>query len=765
VNHPTLDLSVIFNALPGNHIVLKPDAPIFTILAVSDAFLVVTSRTREELLGKSLFDVFPENPETFNTTGPTVLKHSLQNAIRTKKEDQMPIVRYDLSAADGGYEERYWLSCSRPVTDENSEVLYLIHTTTDVSEQVKAENAQRTLRKIEKTYNLFIQAPVAVSIMSGPDYIIELANPEILRYWGKTEDVVGKSFVEVYPDLKERKIYAVLDEVRTSGKTVHVSEYPSTVFVNEKEEIRYFNIVYKPYYANDSDPVPSGVFILAHDITEQVEARIQVEESEQRVRSLIESIPYPIGVYIGSEMRIQYANQSMIKSYGKGSNVVGRLYAEVLPELAPQVYERLNKVYTTGNAFHIKNEYITLVIDGKPCSYYFNYSFTPLFDTTGQVYGIINTAIDVTDLNMARLEVEESQKALKRFKFMADQARDAFILMRQDGTFAYLNQKALEAWGYTEEEARHIRVPDVDPIYQDDMFSQAFARAQKEIIPQFETLHKRKDGHIYPVEVNMGGLTLGDEPHMFAVARNITERKLAEEALEAKNSELIRINNDMDNFIYTASHDLKAPISNIEGLLQALLRTLPAERLATERTRHITSMMQTSVDRFKKTISSLTEVVKLQKESSIPAVSVNIARVLHEVELDLEPLIQATHTRIISEVSDCTVHFPEKNLRSVIYNLLSNSIKYRTPHRQAEIHIHCDEIPGYNRLTITDNGLGIKEAQLPKLFTMFKRFHDHVEGSGIGLYMVKKMVDNVEGRIEVESKEGEGTTFKVYFPR
>jgi signal transduction histidine kinase len=237
------------------------------------------------------------------------------------------------------------------------------------------------------------------------------------------------------------------------------------------------------------------------------------------------------------------------------------------------------------------------------------------------------------------------------------------------------------------------------------------------------------------------------------------------EDLRAANNQLIRTNTDLDNFIYTASHDLKAPISNIESLLQALLRTLPEESPASDRIGRITSLMQDSVDRFKKTISNLTEIVKLQKENNGEAVSVDLNQVIKEVVLDLEPLIQSSGAVVDIHLQECPgIYLSEKNLRSIVYNLLSNGIKYRSPDRLPRLEVSCKLLPGFHVLTISDNGLGLKAEHLAKLFSMFKRFHDHVEGTGIGLYMVKKMVENAGGYIEVETKEGIGTTFRVYFP-
>lgn len=107
--------------------------------------------------------------------------------------------------------------------------------------------------------------------------------------------------------------------------------------------------------------------------------------------------------------------------------------------------------------------------------------------------------------------------------------------------------------------------------------------------------------------------------------------------------------------------------------------------------------------------------------------------------------------------------FSKANFRSIVYNLLTNAIKYRAPERQAQVEIKFREDGKYNVLEVRDNGLGIKKEHHDKIFAMFKRMHDHVDGTGVGLYIVKRSVENAGGKIEVESEEGKGSVFKVYF--
>jgi PAS domain S-box-containing protein len=240
----------------------------------------------------------------------------------------------------------------------------------------------------------------------------------------------------------------------------------------------------------------------------------------------------------------------------------------------------------------------------------------------------------------------------------------------------------------------------------------------------------------------------------------------AQRLLRDNNEELTRVNVDLDSFIYTASHDLKGPITNIEGLLSALADELPIEARQRPPVNDILVMLTKSVERFQRTIGQLSDVAKLHREHGLPSAPVPLAPVVHDVCLDLAPLVRSTGAQLDLDLADdVTVNFLEKNLRSLVYNLLNNALKYRAPDRPPHVCV-CAHLEGRQvRLTVQDNGLGISQAGQHKLFGLFERLHSHVEGSGIGLFMVKKMVENAGGRILVESELGVGSTFTVLLPR
>lgn len=175
--------------------------------------------------------------------------------------------------------------------------------------------------------------------------------------------------------------------------------------------------------------------------------------------------------------------------------------------------------------------------------------------------------------------------------------------------------------------------------------------------------------------------------------------------------------------------------------------------------------MKSSLKRFAITIKDLTAIVEADKESIDGAhVEVDIFEVVENVKQDLSNLIVASNAKIEVICDDkLSVRFPKKSFKSIIYNLLSNAIKYRSPERAAVALVKMEKIDGKIHLAVTDNGIGIPLDRQDKVFTMFKRFHDHVEGSGLGLYIVKRMVDNANGQIKVNSTLNEGTTFTIIF--
>lgn len=234
------------------------------------------------------------------------------------------------------------------------------------------------------------------------------------------------------------------------------------------------------------------------------------------------------------------------------------------------------------------------------------------------------------------------------------------------------------------------------------------------------------------------------------------------ETIHAQNKELIRTNNDLDNFVYTASHDLKAPVLNIEGLVNALKKAYEASN--THQVNQIIELISLSVVKFKETIEALTEVSKINKNLDEELDVVHINEMLEDISFSIQDSIKASGARIQTDLKCNELYFSRANMRSILLNLLTNAIKYRSPERPPLIKLCCRKEGGKVILEISDNGMGIPEKQLEKVFMMFKRYHSHIEGTGVGLYLVKRIVENNGGSIKVESRVEEGSTFTLVLP-
>jgi PAS domain S-box-containing protein len=349
--------------------------------------------------------------------------------------------------------------------------------------------------------------------------------------------------------------------------------------------------------------------------------------------------------------------------------------------------------------------------------------------------------------------------------YFIDQIKDyAIFATDTKGIITSWNKGCQRIKGYSEEEA----IGQFYGMLHPDEYQQAgFPQQELEIALQqgsfeAEDWRKHKNGSLFWASVTLTPIFSEEGQHIgyTKITGNITKQKemqdkLAErqqEALEQKNNELQKTNLDLDNFIYTASHDLRSPITNIEALVGLLNKRLQQSNCLQEETGEIMQRITASVNRLKHTINDLTEISRLQHDvyGSISEEIVNIQEIYEDIMADVNFSNGIKACFIEADFKVHQLKFPKKNFRSILYNLLSNAIKYQSPERDCIIRIHTSLEEPYVVLEVKDNGLGMSEYQQKQLFTMFKRFHDHVEGAGIGLFMVKRIIENAGGKISVQ---------------
>lgn len=359
INQPaawqTLDLS-LFEATPGLRAVFLPDSPRFTLIAISQDMCRYVGLPREQFIGKGVFDAFPANPADPENTGHKNLLASLNEVVRTCAPHQMQRQRYDVAIDGGDFREIYWQNNSVPLLDAQGGVRCIIHTTQDITEQVKAEKREDDFRGLERVHRLFMETPLVIGIARGKDYILEMANPEALRLWDKGPEIIGKPLLEGIPEAASQNIIPLFDEVIKTGKPFIGKEVPIVTRRKAREEVHYFDMVYQPYYDDDSKH-PSGVFTLSYDVTELVEARKRVEENEEKYRSLFESMDQGFCVLEilldEKEQPVDYrfleANPVFEELTGL-KNSLGKTALELVPDLEPHWFTVYGEVALTGKS-------------------------------------------------------------------------------------------------------------------------------------------------------------------------------------------------------------------------------------------------------------------------------------------------------------------------------------------------------------------------------------------------------------------------------
>lgn len=238
---------------------------------------------------------------------------------------------------------------------------------------------------------------------------------------------------------------------------------------------------------------------------------------------------------------------------------------------------------------------------------------------------------------------------------------------------------------------------------------------------------------------------------------DITEIKKVQE-------KLARINADHDTFIYAVSHDLRGPLTNlfiIVSLLKEAIRTDSGDPRYQE-IKDLIELTDKSTSNLNTIIDELSDIAKIESDVDVDE-PVNIKSLLEEVEFSIKSRLEKSKAKLHYDLKEPEIKFSRKNLRSILYNILTNAIKYRSPDRDPEVSIKTEKDGDFTILSIQDNGMGIPENQKDKIFGAFRRAHTHVDGTGVGLYLVKKTITNAGGDIQVESEEGKGSIFKVFF--
>jgi PAS domain S-box-containing protein len=514
----------------------------------------------------------------------------------------------------------------------------------------------------------------------------------------------------------------------------------------------------------DAEGKPLYIVGVCQDITAHKRAVEALKESENRLSHIIEASNDGIWDWDFKNDKAWW-NGRYTEILGvdipKGERGLKAINEYIHPDDRHILPEALKAYLERGEKFEVEYRYVRPSGDVR----YILAKGKAVMDGQGDIIRLSGTITDITGRKEAEEALRENENLFRTF---ANNIQNLAWMAAPDGWIYWYNQLWYDYTGTTYEQMQGW---GWEKVHHPDHISRvlAFVKQAWGKGESFElTFPLRGANGAYRwflTRVNAVKDADGQVVRWIGTNTDIDDQKLAETSLAEKNKQLTIINNDLDNFIYTASHDLRAPISNIEGLMYIIFQNLSLEIKQNPTINKVSGLITDSIERFKRTLDDLTQISRAAREGIEEDVAeVDLLKIISEVRLDLASQIEQADALFEIDMHHCPlIRFSAKNTRSIVYNLISNAIKYRSPGRRALIRLACYLEDDYLVLSVSDNGLGIDLTQENKIFAMFKRLHDHVEGSGIGLYIVKKIIENAAGKIEVESKVGQGSTFRVFF--
>ncbi|RYD53185.1 MAG: PAS domain-containing protein [Sphingobacteriales bacterium] len=666
---------------------------------------------------------------------------------------------------------------------------------------IRARKTNWDLMQSEVRFRTLIEeAPLATCLFVGRELRVEVANKPMFDIWGKGTDVIGMPLAELLPEMEGQPFLQLLDDVFTSGGTYSGTDVPADVVRNGVLGTYYFDFTYKAM--RDDSGTVYGIIQMAQDVTDRIHSRQQLRERNLFASTLINESSVAQAVYLGEEMIVDVMNQKMLELLGRDADIVGKPFMTAMPELKDtETRARLLHVYKTGEPFYQPEEEILFVRHGEPHVGYYQFDYRPLRNVAGEIYGVVNTATEITNAVVVRQVIEEKERALRNATDLAELANWRIDL--QSETMIYSPRMAdwLGADSYIGE------IKDFENVIPEDQtrVAEAFRNAllpeqgvvneiytilnlkttRRRIIHVLGTVRFDASGVPVAIEGTAQDVTLQKEVQQELetkvlqrteeLAATVEELSATNEELAQSNAQLQHSNDELAQYAYVASHDLQEPLRKI----RIFSNMLSGFSELSDKTQGIVAKISSSAERMSLLIQDLLTFSRLLRTDAL-TVPVSIRETVQNIWTDFELIV--TEKKATLQVDDLPeIEAVSLQMNQLFYNLIGNALKFTAPDRPPHIHITCQPadpalvtqiiekpIPGvwYQHFTVADNGIGFDAQYTEQIFDVFKRLHgrENYPGSGIGLAVCKRVVTNHNGNLYATSSPGGGAAFHIVLP-
>jgi PAS domain S-box-containing protein len=697
----------------------------------------LTGYPAEEVLGRNALDIFPHIREWGIDE---LFKRALSGEVCTTSN--VPI-------KEPGTEKEGWaIGMYAPHYNSAGEIVGVIATVRDVTEQIKAGEA---LRDSEELFRTIVENSQPIVFMIDKERKFLLSEGKMLSVLGlKPGQVVGQSALELYKEFP-----AIIQGI---NKALSGDTHKDIIEVNGL----YFDIFYSPY--KDSKGHVLGVIGMAVDITERVQAEDKIRKSEEKYRSIFESIQdvYAEVAVDGTILEISPSIE-MVCGY-KRVDMIGRSMQEfyVYPEQRNELIDKLSR-------YGMVNDYEVILRDSHgnevPCSF----SAKLVADANGNPVKTVGTMRDVAE----RKKAEERAASLGRI--FETSRNEIYIFDAETLKFIQVNRGARENLGYSMEELCEMTPLDLKPEYTPERFEDLIAPlcSGKQDIIQFNTVHRRKDESLYPVEVYLQRSTHEHIPVFVAIILDITDRKKAEE--ERSNLEAQLLQSQKIEAVGRLAGGIAHDFNNILSAIIANSSLINLNLKEDDQNREYVDQILSLSERA----TSLTKgLLAFSRKQIIALKPIRVNDVISSSEKILSRLIgEDIELSVKLSNDDLVIMADSVQMEQVLMNLVTNArdampdggvLTIKTDSMEMDneyIEAQGYGEPGaYAAISITDSGFGMNEETKDRIFEPFFTSKDLGRGTGLGLSTIYGIVKQLNGYINVESELGRGTSFKIYFP-
>jgi PAS domain S-box-containing protein len=532
---------------------------------------------------------------------------------------------------------------------------------------------------------------------------------------------------------------------------------------------------------DEVDSLAMGFNMMVDDIRTAQES---LGDSEERYRDLFENANDLIQI-VNPDARFSYVNRAWLNALGLTQGELDKLtlWDIIHPDSLTYCKDAFQRVLKGETIKNVEAVFITR--DGRNIT------------VEGNVNGwrkdgkIIATRGIFRDIS----ERKRMEEALQLRAELLDSTTDSVFLLDKSGNFLYVNQVAYNSRGYTREELTGMNLRQLDAGYSEDGLESVMSELMGKGFAAFESVHRRKDGSLIPVEINARFIQIGGEELILSSARDITEHKRMEgqlkedneklqvqaeelqaqaEELQAQQQTLMEkareveaANQAKSDFLASMSHELRTPLNAIIGFSDLLLEGSAGE-LNEEQKEYVTEV-STSGENLLNLINDILDLSKVEagKLQFSPG-NLNLADVVDNVVQTVRPMLIEKELKLKTNLAKRLpqVYADRNRLRQILLNLVNNAIKFTDP--GGKIDIRAKRTDQWCQVSIIDNGIGIKKEDQEKILEPFTQVYTKPEenrgGTGLGLTIVRRFVEASGGKLQIESEYGKGSNFTFTLP-